>query len=81
MKTKTSQRRTAGAAPGRAATLWQLRQMYVMDSTPKVGATAYTNLKEFCESNLKGRYRITVIDLEKHPQLGEGQIKSWRFPR
>ena len=49
---------------------WQLR-LYVMDSTPK-SVTAFSNLKKFCETYLKGRYRITVIDLAKQPQLAKG---------
>ena len=50
--------------------LWQLR-LYVMGQTPKT-ETAFANLKQFCESYLKGRYRITVIDLVKQPQLASG---------
>ena len=53
-----------------AAPLWQLR-LYVVDSTPK-SATALANLKKFCETHLKGRYRIKVIDLLKQPQLAKG---------
>ncbi|HEY5346538.1 MAG TPA: circadian clock KaiB family protein [Verrucomicrobiae bacterium] len=53
-----------------ADSLWQLR-LYVMDETPK-SATALTNLKKFCETYLKGRYRIKVIDLLKQPQLAKG---------
>ena len=49
---------------------WQLR-LYVMDQTPK-SREAFTNLKRICESHLKGRYRITVIDLLKRPQLARG---------
>ena len=52
------------------AKLWQLR-LYVMGQTPK-SVTAFANLKQFCESYLKGRYRITVIDLVKQPQLAKG---------
>jgi len=52
------------------AKLWQLR-LYVVDSTPK-SQTALANLKKFCETHLKGIYRITVIDLVKHPQLAKG---------
>lgn len=52
------------------AKLWQLR-LYVMDETPK-SKTALANLKQFCETNLKGIYRITVIDLVKQPQLAKG---------
>ena len=39
--------------------------------TPK-SLTAFANLKKICESHLKGRYRITVIDLLKQPQLAKG---------
>ena len=69
MKTKTVKRRAPGS-PRRPAKLWQLR-LYVMDTTPK-SQTAFANLKKFCETHLKGRYRITVIDLVKQPQLAKG---------
>ncbi|MGA2281894.1 MAG: circadian clock KaiB family protein [Verrucomicrobiota bacterium] len=62
-------KRAKARAPG-PARLWQLR-LYVTDSTPK-SLTAFTNLKKFCESHLKGRYRITVIDLVKQPHLAKG---------
>jgi circadian clock protein KaiB len=61
MKTKKATRRDK---------LWQLR-LYVMDQTPK-SLTAFSNLKKICESQLKGCYRITVIDLAKRPQLAKG---------
>ena len=69
MKTNTV-KRAASATKRRVAKLWQLR-LYVMDTTPKSKA-AFTNLKEICETHLKGRYRITVIDLLKQPQLAKG---------
>ena len=69
MKTKTVKRRAAGS-PRRPAALWQLH-LYVMDTTAK-SVTAFANLKKFCESHLKGRYRITVIDLLKQPHLAKG---------
>ncbi|HEY5043327.1 MAG TPA: circadian clock KaiB family protein [Verrucomicrobiae bacterium] len=69
MKTKTAKQRAA-APPRRIAKLWQLR-LYVMDTTAK-SQTAFANLKKFCESHLKGRYHITVIDLLKQPQLAKG---------
>ena len=53
-----------------ASPLWQLR-LYVMDQTPK-SLRALSNLKTFCETHLKGCYRIKVIDLLKHPQLAKG---------
>ena len=69
MKTKTVKRR-ASASHRQPAKLWQLR-LYVMGQTPK-SLTAFANLKMVCESHLKGRYRITVIDLVKQPQLAKG---------
>jgi len=54
----------------RPAKLWQLR-LYVMGQTPK-SLTALSNLMKICESHLKVRYRITVIDLMKRPQLAKG---------
>jgi len=69
MKTKTV-RRLGSDSHGRPAKLWQLR-LYVMDTTPK-SVTAFSNLKKFCESHLKGLYRIKVIDLVKHPHLAKG---------
>jgi circadian clock protein KaiB len=54
----------------RHSKIWQLL-LYVIDQTPKSQA-AFLNLKKVCETHLKGRYRIKVIDLEKHPQLAKG---------
>jgi len=69
IKIKTVKSRAAAAKRPRAK-LWQLR-LYVMDQTPK-SVAAFSNLKQFCESHLKGRYRITVVDLLKYPQLARG---------
>ena len=69
MKTKTVKQRAA-TARRRPAELWQLR-LYVSDHTPK-SLLALSNLKKICESQLKGRYHITVIDLLKQPQLAKG---------
>jgi circadian clock protein KaiB len=60
---KTKPRHAAGP-------LWQLR-LYVMGQTSK-SVEAFANLKQLCETHLKGRYRITVIDLLTHPQLAKG---------
>jgi circadian clock protein KaiB len=69
MRAKTVKRR-ASASHRPPAKLWQLR-LYVMGQTPK-SLTAFSNLKKLCESHLKGRYCITVIDLVKQPQLAKG---------
>ena len=69
MKTKTTRRRESNSN-GRPAKLWQLR-LYVAGQTPK-SLTAFSNLKQICESHLKGRYHIQVIDLVERPQLSRG---------
>ena len=82
MKTRTVKRPESGfrrrsacaavatAARRRPAKLWQLR-LYVAGQTPK-SLTAFSNLKKMCESHLKGRYHITLIDLVEQPQLAKG---------
>ena len=69
IKINTTRRRASGFKL-RPARLWQLR-LYVAGQSPK-SLTAFSNLKRVCESQLKGRYRITVIDLVKQPQLAKG---------
>jgi circadian clock protein KaiB len=49
---------------------WELR-LYIAGETPKCMA-AFANLKKICEENLKGRYRIEVIDLLRNPKLARG---------
>lgn len=68
--TKSKKAKPAAVRKAHVSPLWQLR-LYVMGQTPK-SLTAFSNLKEICETYLKGRYRLTVIDLLKHPQLAKG---------
>ena len=49
---------------------WELR-LYVAGQTPKC-ISAVQNLKRYCETHLKGKYKIEVIDLLEQPQLAEG---------
>jgi circadian clock protein KaiB len=52
---------------------WILR-LYVAGQTPKCN-TAFRNLQKICEDQLKGSYKIEVIDLLENPQLSrEHQI-------
>jgi circadian clock protein KaiB len=69
MKTNPAKSRRADSLsqPGQR---WQLR-LYVAGQTLK-SLTAIANLKKFCEGHLKGRYRITVIDLVRRPALAKG---------
>jgi circadian clock protein KaiB len=48
-----------------------LLRLYVAGQTPK-SVAAFANLKKICEDNLKGSYKIEVIDLIKQPQLAKG---------
>jgi circadian clock protein KaiB len=49
---------------------WELR-LYIAGQTPN-SIAAIANLKKICEDQLKGKYRIEVIDLLKKPQLAKG---------
>jgi circadian clock protein KaiB len=69
MKTKTVRRRPCDSHRQHAK-FWHLR-LYVMDQTLK-SVIAFSNLKKMCENHLKGRYRITVIDLVDQPHLAKG---------
>jgi circadian clock protein KaiB len=69
MKTKPVKRRAARANPP-PEKLWQLR-LYVAGQTPK-SLTAFSNLKNICETHLSGQYSIEVIDLLERPQLSKG---------
>lgn len=57
-------------APVRPDKLWQLR-LYVAGQTPK-SLLAFSNLKQICETHLRGRYQIQVVDLLARPQLSKG---------
>jgi circadian clock protein KaiB len=49
-------------------------RLYVAGSTPQ-SSRAITNLKTICESHLKGRYTLTVVDLYEHRERArEDQI-------
>ena len=50
--------------------LWELR-LYVAGQTEK-SAVALKNLKQICETHLKGEYSIEVVDLLTNPQLAKG---------
>ncbi len=50
--------------------VWNLR-LYVAGQTPK-SIAAFANLKKICDENLKGKYKIEVVDLLENPQLAKG---------
>ena len=58
---------------GESSEVWNLT-LYVAGQTPK-SIEAFANLKELCETHLKGKYIIKVIDLVQNPELAkEDQI-------
>ncbi|WP_373511962.1 circadian clock KaiB family protein [Persicitalea sp.] len=50
--------------------IWELR-LYIAGKTTK-SVAALKNLKKYCETHLKDKYTIEVIDLLVQPQLAEG---------
>ena len=68
MKKKvTKKRRSSKSTRGN---FWELR-LYIAGQTPN-SIVAIANLKKICEDQLRGKYRIEVIDLLKKPQLAKG---------
>jgi circadian clock protein KaiB len=65
---KAKSRKTSVNGP--SVDVWRLR-LYVAGQTPR-SLTAFANLKQICETHLKGRYRIEVIDLLEQPHLSKG---------
>ena len=49
---------------------WRLRLYVAGESASSL--TAFANLKHLCETHLKGRYEIEIVDLLEHPQLARG---------
>jgi circadian clock protein KaiB len=49
--------------------LWNLR-LYVAGQTPK-SIEAFANLKDICETHLKGKYNIEIVDLSENPELAK----------
>ena len=67
---QTVQKPHKKSAPTLAAgEVWDLR-LYIAGRTPKSMA-ALANLKKICEERLKGKYKISVIDLLKNPHLAK----------
>jgi circadian clock protein KaiB len=66
-KSLTKKRRTTRST---RSNFWELR-LYIAGQTPN-SIAAIANLKKICEDQLKGKYRIEVIDLLKKPQLAKG---------
>lgn len=70
MKKSASKREHSGNGNGHE---WVLR-LYIAGQTPK-SLAALSNLNAICETRLKGKYKIEIIDLVRKPELArENQI-------
>jgi circadian clock protein KaiB len=67
-KLQKSQINTRKKQPAKASRDKWILRLYVAGQTLKT-ITALNNLKLICEEQLKGKYKIEVIDLLKQPQL------------
>jgi circadian clock protein KaiB len=56
------------AALKKSKTARYLLRLYVVGSSPKTEAVV-NNLRKLCETRLKDRYELDVVDISKDPQL------------
>ena len=70
-RTAARRKPNANKRAANAASQEYLLRLYVAGQTPK-SLQAFANLKEICETHLKGRYRIEVVDLIENPALARG---------
>jgi circadian clock protein KaiB len=47
-------------------------RLFVSGTTPN-STTAITNIKSICETHLKGRYNLEVVDIYQQPVLAKGE--------
>jgi circadian clock protein KaiB len=47
-------------------------RLYVTGTTPQ-SVRAISNIKKICETHLKGRYDLEVVDLYQQPSLAKGE--------
>jgi circadian clock protein KaiB len=50
--------------------VWRLRLYVAGESAASL--TAFANLRVLCETHLKDRYEIEIVDLVEHPRLARG---------
>lgn len=57
---------------GAAKRVRYVLRLYVTGATDR-SLRAVTNLRRFCERNLKGRYDLRVVDIYQQPSLAQAQ--------
>lgn len=61
----------AAAAAAHAEARYVLR-LYVIGTTPHA-TRAIVNIRKICEEHLRGRYKLEIVDIARHPMLAEGE--------
>jgi len=59
-------------APSAAATPHYVLRLYITGTTP-ASTRALMNIKRLCETHLRGRYELEVVDIYQRPSLLEGE--------
>jgi circadian clock protein KaiB len=70
-KTKTSEQKLQKAVKKVKEEKYILR-LYVAGLTPR-STKAIANVKEICETHLKDRYELDVVDIYQQPKLAQGE--------
>lgn len=66
-KSRVTPRAPASTGEGEAAQRFDLK-LYVAGATAR-SLRAIANVKTICEQHLKDRYRLSVVDVYRHPEL------------
>ena len=69
-KSMEDQPMTHQKAPGNTADEKYCLRLYVTGSTPK-STRAITNIKRICETHLKNRYTLEIVDIYQQPGLAK----------
>lgn len=72
MKKPVRKKATRRASAQRRSRREYVLRLYVTGTTAR-SMRAIRNIKEICESHLKGRYQLEVIDIYENPGLGKGE--------
>lgn len=72
MKKPTKMAKTLRSSPARQSLEKYVLRLYITGTTAR-SLRAIANIKNICESHLKGRYQLEVIDIYENPSLGKGE--------
>ncbi len=72
MKKPAKSGKTSRTSAARRSRKEYVLRLYITGTTPR-SIRAIDNIKSICETHLKGRYRLEVVDIYKNPSLGMGE--------